>query len=361
MDIVLRLFKMNLVLELGYKLICIILSANLLLLHFSFYDCRSGNRFVWIFVNFLGIGVESAIVKDVGGDSIKEWLELPNGCICCTVRDDLVIALETMIEKRDSFDYIFIETTGIADPGPLATSLWLDDELGSSLYLDSIITLVDAKNFLKSLEEERPDGAINEAQRQVAFADVLIINKKDLVTEEHIKELQERIESINPIAVHSITEYSVVDLDVILHKKSFDMDTILDVDPELINQKKGHKYKEHDHDEDHSHNDSDRRNDVVTIAFTVKDPIDIGALNSSLAELLWENTTECDIKRMKAKIYTGSDDEMYILQAVHDNFDIQPSNIPWPENEPKESIFVIIGRFLNEELLKSLLIASPSA
>eukprot|EP01126_Amoeba_proteus_P036664 TRINITY_DN3741_c0_g1_i2.p2 TRINITY_DN3741_c0_g1~~TRINITY_DN3741_c0_g1_i2.p2 ORF type:complete len:120 (+),score=24.60 TRINITY_DN3741_c0_g1_i2:136-495(+) len=111
------------------------------------------------------------------GKRVDEWLELPNGCVCCSVRTDLVLTLENLVRRRDRFDYIFIETTGLADPGPLVSSLWLDEELGSNIYLDAIVTVVDVKFFEKSLQEIRKSGEVNEAQRQVAFADVLLLNK----------------------------------------------------------------------------------------------------------------------------------------------------------------------------------------
>eukprot|EP01126_Amoeba_proteus_P036658 TRINITY_DN3741_c0_g1_i1.p1 TRINITY_DN3741_c0_g1~~TRINITY_DN3741_c0_g1_i1.p1 ORF type:complete len:196 (+),score=40.63 TRINITY_DN3741_c0_g1_i1:136-723(+) len=167
------------------------------------------------------------------GKRVDEWLELPNGCVCCSVRTDLVLTLENLVRRRDRFDYIFIETTGLADPGPLVSSLWLDEELGSNIYLDAIVTVVDVKFFEKSLQEIRKSGEVNEAQRQVAFADVLLLNKIDLVTEQEIKSLVERISQINPLAPTFRTTRSQVPLDNILNLHSFDMDMILKIDPLL--------------------------------------------------------------------------------------------------------------------------------
>lgn len=115
-------------------------------------------------------------------------------------RGDLAMTLEKLVERKDSFDYVFIETTGLADPGPLANQLWLDSELESSIYLDAILTLVDAKHFSQALDEKKPDGSINEAQRQVAYADVIMINKTDLVDENELNVLENKIKSINSIA-----------------------------------------------------------------------------------------------------------------------------------------------------------------
>lgn len=147
------------------------------------------------------LGIERAMIMGKNDDRVQEWLELPNGCICCTVRDELVLTLEALIEKRERFDYIFIETTGMADPGPLATSLWLDEDLGSSLFLDAIITIVDSKNLLHHLNKEECNlETYNEAQKQIAFADLLILNKTDLVTEEEIQIIIDKVTSINVFA-----------------------------------------------------------------------------------------------------------------------------------------------------------------
>lgn len=151
------------------------------------------------------LGIERAFLMGKDDDKVQEWMELPNGCICCTVRDELVLTLEKLIEKRDRFDYIIIETTGMADPGPLATSLWLDEDLGSSIFLDSIITIVDAKNLLYHLNSKECDGETsNEAQKQIAFSDLIVINKTDLVTKEEIDILVRAVSEINPLAPHHL-------------------------------------------------------------------------------------------------------------------------------------------------------------
>lgn len=151
------------------------------------------------------LGLERAFLMGKDEGKVQEWMELPNGCICCTVRDELVLTLEKLIEKRDRFDYIIIETTGMADPGPLATSLWLDEDLGSSIELDAIITIVDSKNLLYHLNDKKCDSETsNEAQKQIAFADLIIVNKTDLVTEHEVSSLIESIESINPFAPHHL-------------------------------------------------------------------------------------------------------------------------------------------------------------
>ncbi|XP_047555931.1 COBW domain-containing protein 1 isoform X7 [Lutra lutra] len=144
-----------------------------------------------------GSAVEKSLAVSQGGELYEEWLELRNGCLCCSVKDNGLRAIENLMEKKGKFDYILLETTGLADPGAVASMFWVDAELGVDIYLDGIITVVDSKYGLKHLEEEKPDGLINEASRQVALADIIIINKTDLVSEEDLNKLRTAIRSIN--------------------------------------------------------------------------------------------------------------------------------------------------------------------
>ena len=181
------------------------------------------------------LSVETLIVQDVDSDSkakISDLIELPNGCICCTVKDNLVEALENLLERRgNGIDYILIEASGMANPGPIASVFWLDDALESRLKLDGIVTMVDAKNIIQQLDETRLDDkgkGGGEAEQQIAFADRIIINKKDLVNEEQLNEVISTIEIINPTSPFQITTYSnVPNLDWILSTNSFDVDRFL--------------------------------------------------------------------------------------------------------------------------------------
>nr|XP_054971573.1 zinc-regulated GTPase metalloprotein activator 1A-like isoform X8 [Pan paniscus] len=144
-----------------------------------------------------GSALEKSLAVSQGGELYEEWLELRNGCLCCSVKDSGLRAIENLMQKKGKFDYILLETTGLADPGAVASVFWVDAELGSDIYLDGIITIVDSKYGLKHLTEEKPDGLINEATRQVALADIILINKTDLVPEEDVKKLRTTIRSIN--------------------------------------------------------------------------------------------------------------------------------------------------------------------
>nr|XP_054953072.1 zinc-regulated GTPase metalloprotein activator 1A-like isoform X6 [Pan paniscus] len=154
---------------------------------------------VTVILNEFGEGsvLEKSLAVSQGGELYEEWLELRNGCLCSSVKDNSLRAIENLMQKKGKFDYILLETTGLADPGAVASVFWVDAELGSDIYLDGIITIVDSKYGLKHLTEEKPDGLINEATRQVALADIILINKTDLVPEEDVKKLRTTIRSIN--------------------------------------------------------------------------------------------------------------------------------------------------------------------
>uniref|UniRef100_A0A8D2BQU8 CobW/HypB/UreG nucleotide-binding domain-containing protein n=1 Tax=Sus scrofa TaxID=9823 RepID=A0A8D2BQU8_PIG len=140
-----------------------------------------------------GSALEKSLAVSQGGELYEEWLELRNGCLCCSVKDNGLRAIENLMQKKGKFDYILLETTGLADPGAVASMFWVDAALGVDIYLDGIITVVDSKYGLKHLAEEKPDGLINEASRQVALADIIIINKTDLVSEEDLNKLRTTI------------------------------------------------------------------------------------------------------------------------------------------------------------------------
>ncbi|XP_054971582.1 zinc-regulated GTPase metalloprotein activator 1A-like isoform X4 [Pan paniscus] len=159
-----------------------------------------------------GSALEKSLAVSQGGELYEEWLELRNGCLCCSVKDSGLRAIENLMQKKGKFDYILLETTGLADPGAVASVFWVDAELGSDIYLDGIITIVDSKYGLKHLTEEKPDGLINEATRQVALADIILINKTDLVPEEDVKKLRTTIRSINGLGQILETQRSRISL-----------------------------------------------------------------------------------------------------------------------------------------------------
>ena len=179
-----------------------------------------------VILNEFGEGSVDEKSMSVGtdGELYEEWLELRNGCLCCSVKDNGVKAIESLMEKKGKFDYILLETTGLADPGPVAAIFWMDDELGSEIYLDGIVTVVDAKNTLKQLNEvPEDDSKVNAAVKQVALADIILLNKVDLMQNDaELNKVKDRLKSINSLASLVPTQMSKIDLDKVLDLHSYD-------------------------------------------------------------------------------------------------------------------------------------------
>lgn len=167
--------------------------------------------------------IEKPMTVNQGGQEVTEWMEVGNGCICCSVKDSGVMAIESLMERRGTFDYILLETTGLADPGNIAPIFWMDEGLGSSIYLDGIVTLVDAKNITRLLDEPAPEEkaeshdanhdhgsgpVLSMAHMQISHADVVILNKTDLVTEQELEAVRDRVTSINSVAKIHVTDHS---------------------------------------------------------------------------------------------------------------------------------------------------------
>ncbi|KAG0099399.1 COBW domain-containing protein 1, partial [Podila epicladia] len=167
-------------------------------------------------------GIDQAMNVGMGGEVVEEWLELKNGCLCCTVKDNGVVAIENLMKKKGKFDYILLETTGLADPGPIASIFWMDDDIGSDIYLDGIVTLVDSRNVRKELDVKKDDGSLNETAKQIAMADRLILNKTDLVTKEEADQLEADCRAMNGVAEMVRTQHSRVDLRFVLDIAAFD-------------------------------------------------------------------------------------------------------------------------------------------
>merc|ERR1719506_2270078 len=165
-----------------------------------------------------------------------------NGCICCTVRGDLSQALKRLREKTSNFDGVIIETTGLADPAPVAQTFFVDDDLKKTYTLDGIITVVDAKHILEHLEEEKPEGVENESVEQVAFADRIVLNKTDLVTEEELAEVVKQIKGINATADVVKTQNSELDPKLFCNISAFSLDRVKEMDPEFLNTDGEHQH-----------------------------------------------------------------------------------------------------------------------
>jgi G3E family GTPase len=289
---------------------------------------QHGKRIAVIENEFGEVGIDDALVDRTTAISAdEEVFEMNNGCICCTVRGDLIRILGNLVKRRDRFDHIVIETTGLADPAPVAQTFFVDDELREQLALDAIVTLVDAKHVIAHLDEVKPDGVENEAIEQIAFADRIVVNKIDLVDAAQLAEVEQRVRSINALAdiVHS--ERARIDLDAVLGIGAFDLDRVLEMDPTFLD------------DGEHLHDQT-----VTSVGFDVDGEVDVQRLNDWLGWLL--GTKGVDIFRMKGVLAVRGDDRRYVFQGVHMLFDGQPDR-PWEPGEIRRNRLVFIGRNLD--------------
>ncbi|HEY2702917.1 MAG TPA: GTP-binding protein [Candidatus Dormibacteraeota bacterium] len=287
---------------------------------------QHGRRIAVIENEFGEIGIDDALV--VNAD--EEVFEMNNGCICCTVRGDLIRILGNLMRRRDRFDHILVETTGLADPAPVAQTFFVDDEISTQLRLDAIVTLVDAKHILDHLDEVKPDGVENESVEQVAFADRIVVNKIDLVDAETIRRVEERLRSINAVAQIVRSEHARVDLDRILGVGAFDLAKVLEMDPTFLEQS------------DHLH---DTR--VTSVGIELDGDLDSDRLNAWISKLLREKGV--DIFRSKGILAIQGNSDRFVFQGVHMLIDSRPAG-PWG-GERRRSRLVFIGRNLDREEL----------
>ena len=286
---------------------------------------QHGKRIAVIENEFGEVGIDDAIVIDAE----EEIFEMNNGCICCTVRGDLIRILGNLMRRKDKFDQILIETTGLADPAPVAQTFFVDDEMAAQLKLDAIVTVVDAKHLLPHLDEEKPEGVENEALEQLAFADRIVLNKIDLADDDELSEVESRIQEVNPLAPIIRTQHGKVNLDAILDVGAFSLARVLADDPEFL-----------DPDAEHQHDLT-----VTSVGIEVEGDLDLERLNDWLGNLL--RTKGTDIFRSKGILSIAGMEERYVFQGVHMLLDGQP-NGTWGEEERRNSL-VFIGRNLDIE------------
>jgi len=281
---------------------------------------------VAVIVNEFGeIGIDNQLVVD----SDEEILEMNNGCICCTVRGDLIRIISKLLERRDSFDHLVIETTGLADPAPVIQSFFVDEILYKQTELDAIVTVVDAK-YVQNHWESR------EAQEQIAFADVILVNKIDLVSDEEREQLIKKIRSLNAIAKIQSTQNCNIDIDFVLGIGAFDLKNALTIDPQFLDE------DTHEHDQS-----------VASVAIANRGIVDGVKLNRWLNQLV--QAIGQDIFRMKGILNVDDEDRRFVFQGVHMTLDGRPGK-PWRPKELRNNELVFIGRNLNEaELLSGFL------
>ncbi|CAO3667945.1 unnamed protein product [Umbelopsis ramanniana] len=304
--------------------------------------------------------IEKAMSINEDGALYEEWLELRNGCLCCSVKDNGVKAIENLMEKRGKFDYVLLETSGLADPGPIASIFWMDDDLGSEIYLDGIVTLVDAKYISQHIKDVKEDGAINEATKQIAIADRIIINKKDLLSESEMSELENTISGINSVATLVQTERSRVSLDFVLDIHAYDITDVngLALQTQKINE----------HASTHVHPDKT----VETICIQLDQRVrDVDLLERWIQTLLWEKTVprtdkqqyeqdapsegeQVTVLRLKGIITPEGGKERIIIQGVQDLYDMQAAGASDSTDDDAGKLVFIGRNLVKEDLEQSL-------
>jgi len=287
-----------------------------------------GHKFAIIENEFGEVGIDDGLVLQ----SNEEVIEMMNGCICCTVRGDLVKIVKKLMRRKDKFDAIIIETTGLADPAPVAQTFFMDEEISKACELDGIITVVDAKHIVQHLEEEKPEGAENESVEQVAFADRILLNKIDLVTEDEIADVTAKIREINREVQIVHTQQCNIDPKVLIGIKGFSLDRVLDMDPEFLGE-----------DSEHEHDAS-----VTSISFKFEGDLNLGLLNKWIGELM--RTKGVDLFRYKGIIAVCGQEKRFVFQGVHMLFDGN-FHSEWAPGETRMSKFVFIGKNLDTEEL----------
>jgi G3E family GTPase len=297
-------------------------------------------------VNEFGeIGIDNDLV--VGAD--EEVFEMNNGCICCTVRGDLIRILDGLMRRKDKFDAIIVETTGLADPAPVAQTFFVDEDVQNNARLDAVVTVADAK-WLSDRLKDAP-----EAKNQIAFADVIVLNKTDLVSKAELAEVEARIRAINPYAKLHRAERCKVALAEVLERGAFDLDRILDLEPEFLEQGDEHDHDHHDHDHNHHHYDHGHGlkhyhdEEMQSLSLRTEKPLDPMLFMPWLQNLVQIQGQK--ILRSKGILAFKGDDDRYVFQGVHMMLEGNHQR-KWKEGEKRESRIVFIGRELPEQAIR---------
>jgi len=305
-----------------------------------------------VIVNEFGeVGIDNDLVVDTD----EEVFEMNNGCVCCTVRGDLIRILGGLMRRKGGFDAIVVETTGLADPGPVAQTFFVDEEVKAKTRLDSVTTVVDAKHVTARLHDSK------EAREQIAFADQIVLNKTDLVSEAELAQVEARLRRINPLAPIHRAVKSNVPLNVVLGRGGFDLSRIIELEPEFLNpghgepghvhdEHCGHDHHHHGQQDGHAHADHVHDEDIKGIALTLERPVDGRKVTEWLNKLLAERGP--DILRAKGILDVKGEDKRLVFQAVHMILDGELQR-EWKGDEHRYSRAVFIGRNLDEEVLRS--------
>ena len=305
-----------------------------------------GRRYAVIVNEFGEIGIDNDLIVNTD----EELFEMNNGCICCTVRGDLIRTLNGLLSKRPgfekAFDAVVVETTGLADPGPVAQTFFVDHSLQAKTFLDSVTTVVDAKHILLRLADSR------EAAEQIAFADQIVLNKTELVSNEELREIETRLRKLNPLAPIHRTQRANVALDMVLGRGGFNIERIVSLEPDFLNPAHGEAGHVHDAHCAHDHHEYDHEHDadIRSVFLTSHKPMDQQEVSHWLEALVAQQGQ--DILRAKGIIDVKGEDRRLVFQAVHMLLegDLQQA---WKLNEPRTSRLVFIGRNLDKDMLQA--------
>ena len=307
-----------------------------------------GKKYAVIVNEFGEIGIDNDLV--VGAD--EEVFEMNNGCICCTVRGDLVRILDGLMRRKGKFDAIIVETTGLADPAPVAQTFFIDENVGKKTRLDAVVTVADAKWLTERLKDAP------EAKNQIAFADVILLNKTDLVSRDELADVEARIRGINPYARVHKTQRAQIPLNEVLGRNAFDLDRILDIEPDFLESDDHDHDHHHDHDHDHGHHHHDHDHghkhahgglkhyhdeDMQSISLNTDKPLNPDKFFPWVQELV--QTEGPNILRCKGILSFKDDDRRFVFQGVHMILDGDHQR-PWQDGEKRQSRAVFIGRNL---------------
>jgi G3E family GTPase len=299
---------------------------------------------------------EENIDNDILVSDTKEHIvQMSNGCVCCTIREDLRTTLQELAEKKRKgeldFDRVVIETTGLADPGPVAQTFFMDDEIAESFLLDSVLTLVDAKHAAQTLNDRQ------EARRQIGFADQIFISKSELVSKDELEALQHRLKHMNPRAPQHTVHFGEIGIDKVFDLRGFNLNTTLEIDPDFLNEGHGHHHHDgehcdhpshaHDHHGDHDHapghghgHHHHHEDDVKSFVFKADRPLDPAKLEDFLGAIV--NIYGPRMLRYKGVLHMKGTERKVIFQGVHQ---LMGSDLgqPWEKNEKRMSKMVFIG------------------
>ena len=314
-----------------------------------------GKKFAVIVNEFGEIGIDNDLV--VGAD--EEVFEMNNGCICCTVRGDLIRIIDGLLRRKGGFDGIIVETTGLADPAPVAQTFFVDEEVQAKTKLDAVVTVADAR-WLSDRLKDAP-----EAKNQVAFADVILLNKTDLVTGPELDAVEARIRGINPYAKLYRTQKSEIDIAKVLNQGAFDLERVLELEPAFLEEDEHHHHHEHGeacgpdcghdhhHDHDHGHHHHGLKavhdEEIQSVSFSTDKPLDPDKFFPWVQNIV--QVEGPNILRSKGILSFKDDPDRFVFQGVHMILDGDHQR-PWKDDEKRLSRIVFIGRQLKRDLLE---------